>query len=52
MNMSCHVVFPEACKLQEPGGKCVGVPTGAGDCTMAKLVRKLSNRNSSPNSTA
>eukprot|EP00434_Breviolum_minutum_P005716 symbB.v1.2.005036.t1/scaffold291.1/size238869/1 len=23
----------EACKLQEPGGKCVGVPTGAGDCT-------------------
>ena len=23
----------EACKITEPGGKCSGVPTGAGDCT-------------------
>lgn len=32
--MSCCFQL-EACKLQEPGGKCAGVPTGAGDCTMA-----------------
>ena len=25
--------LPEACKMNEPGGKCSGVPTGAGDCT-------------------
>ena len=24
---------PEACQMNEPGGKCSGVPTGAGDCT-------------------
>lgn len=28
-----HKSDDSACKMNEPGGKCSGVPTGAGDCT-------------------
>lgn len=28
-----HETDNPACKINEPGGKCPGIPTGAGDCT-------------------
>jgi len=49
-----HKSDDSACKMNEPGGKCSGVPTGAGDCTwnyenagelqLTELYRETSER--------